>query len=61
VEPGYVLGCEQLRSLSEMAKDDNYKCTNPECSYETYVTEATIAIRIDGGCPKCGSPMQKKK
>jgi transcription initiation factor IIE alpha subunit len=55
-----MFGIEQFRSSSEMAKDDNYKCTNPNCSYETYVTEATIAIRIDSGCPKCGSPMKKK-
>jgi hypothetical protein len=54
------LACVQFRGSSEMAKDDNYKCTNPDCGYETYVAEATVAITKDG-CPRCGSPMQKKK
>lgn len=43
-----------------MARDDNYKCTNPECGYETYVTEATVAIERGEGCPRCGWPLKKK-
>jgi predicted nucleic acid-binding Zn ribbon protein len=42
-----------------MARGDNYKCTNPDCGYETYIVEATVAIER-AGCPRCGSTMRRK-
>jgi len=40
--------------------NNNYKCSNPQCSYETYIVETVTAVRTDK-CPRCGSLLEKKR
>ena len=41
-----------------MQPDDNYKCSNPECSYSTYILPGTVHY-VAPKCPRCNSELKE--